>query len=269
LEGVVVTALGISREKKSLGYAVQDVKGDEITKAKESNIVNSLSGKVSGIQITNSSGAVGASSRIVIRGSSSLSGSSQPLFVVDGVAISNAEFGSGDGFGGTNRGNGAADINPDDIESISVLKGANAAAMYGSQAANGVVLITTKSGSLKAKGKTFGIEVGNSTMFEKPLRLPDYQNKFGQGAEGQFSYVDGAGGGIKDGVDESWGPKLDVGLMIPQYNSPIVGGVHTATPWISSPDNVKDFLQTGVTTSTNFSIYGGTNGANFRLGYIN
>ena len=275
LEGVVVTALGISREKKSLGYAVQDVKGDEITKAKENNIVNSLNGKVSGIQITNSSGAVGASSRIVIRGSSSLSGSSQPLFVVDGVAISNTEFGNGqngvaNGNGGANRGNGAADINPDDIESISVLKGANAAAMYGSQAANGVVLITTKSGSLSSKkGKSFGIEVGNSTMFEKPLRLPNFQDKFGQGAEGQFSYVDGAGGGIKDGVDESWGPKLDVGLMIPQYNSPIVGGVHTATPWVSSPDNVKDFFETGVTTSTNFSVYGGTNGANFRLGYTN
>ena len=271
LEGVVVTALGISREKKSLGYAVQDVKGEELTKAKENNIVNSLSGKVSGIQVTNSSGGVGASSRIVIRGATSLNKSTEPLFVVDGVPVNNKEFGSGDGFGGANRGNGAADINPDDIESVTVLKGANAAAMYGSQAGNGVILITTKSGSLSSKkGKSMGIEVGNSTMFEKPLRLPDYQDKFGQGAEGVFSYVDGAGGGIKDGVDESWGPKLDVGLMIPQYNSPKDGaGNYTPTPWISAPDNVKDFLETGVTTTTNFALQAGTNTANFRLGYTN
>jgi len=279
LEGMVVTALGISKDKKSLGYSVQDVKGAELVQAKENNIVNSLSGKVSGIQVTNSSGAVGASSRIVIRGASSLSGNNQPLFVVDGVAISNSEFGNADGYGGSttkamgaaNRGNGVADINPDDIESISVLKGPNAAALYGSQAANGVVLITTKAGSLSSAKKAagIGIEVGNSTTFENPLRLPKFQNSYGQGAEGVFSYVDGAGGGIKDGVDESWGPKLDAGLMIPQYNSPVIGGVRQATPWISHPDNIKDFLLTGVTTTTNFAITAGTKDANFRLSYTN
>ncbi|NTV84152.1 MAG: TonB-dependent receptor plug domain-containing protein, partial [Bacteroidales bacterium] len=236
LEEVVVTALGISREKKSLGYAVQDLKGDELAKAKETNIVNSLSGKISGVQITNSSGAVGASSRITIRGVSSLTGNNQPLFVVDGVPISNTDFAAGDGMGGNgatagktngvNRGNGAADINPDDVESISVLKGPNAAALYGSRAANGVILITTKSGSGgAATRKGLNIELSNSTTFEKPLRLADYQDEYGQGAEGQFEYVDGAGGGVKDGVDESWGPKLDAGLEIPQYDSPIVDGV--------------------------------------------
>jgi len=276
---VVVTALGVSREKKSLGYAVQDVKGDELTKAKETNIINSLSGKVSGVQITNSSGAVGASSRIVIRGASSLGGNNQPLFIVDGVAISNSEFGEANGngaaargMGSANRGNGASDINPDDIESVSVLKGPNAAALYGSQAANGVILITTKAGSLSSKGKKsegLGIEIGNSTTFETPLRLANYQNSYGQGAEGVFSFVDGAGGGVKDGTDESWGPKLDAGLLIPQYNSPVVDGVRTATPWVSHPNNIKDFLETGVTSTSNIAITGGNKDANFRISYTN
>lgn len=271
VEGVVVTALGISREKKSLGYSVQDVKGEDISKAKETNIINSLSGKVSGVQITNSSGAVGSSSRIVIRGANSLKSNSQPLFIVDGIPISNSEF-SGDGTDGVNRGNGAADINPDDIESISVLKGPNAAALYGSLAANGVVLITTKSGSLSSnmrKAKGLGVELSNSTTFEKPLRLPNYQNGYGQGSAGQFEYVDGANGGVNDGVDESWGPKMDAGLLIPQWDSPVVDGVRQPTPWVSHPDNVKDFLETGVTSTTNFAITGGNTDANFRLSYTN
>jgi TonB-linked SusC/RagA family outer membrane protein len=282
LEEVVVTALGISREKKSLGYSVQDLKGDDLAKAKETNIVNSLNGKISGVQITNSSGAVGSSSRIIIRGATSLTGDNQPLFVVDGVPISNGDFSENDKLGGNgaditaskengvNRGNGAADINPDDVESISVLKGPTAAALYGSRAKNGVILITTKSGkSGISRKKGLNIELSNSTMWEKPLRLADYQNEYGQGAEGQFSFVDGAGGGIKDGVDESWGPKLDVGLMIPQYNSPIVDGVRQPTPWTSSPDNIKDFLETGYTTTTNFAIVGGYTDASFRLSYTN
>jgi len=271
VDEVVVTALGVSREKKSLGYSVQDVKGNELAQAKENNVINSLSGKVSGVQITNSSGAVGSSSRIIIRGASSLGGNQQPLFIVDGVAISNSEFGNGDGYGGVNRGNGAGDINPDDIESVSVLKGPNAAALYGSQAANGAILITTKAGSLSGKNKKagLGIEVGNSTTFENPLRLPSFQNSYGQGAEGQFFYVDGAGGGVKDGVDESWGPKLDVGLMIPQYDSPVENGVRKATPWISHPDNVKDFLDQGVTSTTNVAVTGGNKDANFRISYTN
>jgi TonB-linked SusC/RagA family outer membrane protein len=282
LDEVVVTALGISRQKKSLGYAVQDMKGEELAKAKETNIVNSLSGKISGVQITNTSGAVGSSSRIIIRGASSLGGNNQPLFIVDGIPLSNNDFAADDGLGGkgrtiaksngTNRGNGAADINPDDVESISVLKGPNAAALYGSRAANGVVLITTKSGKTGAGARRgLNIELSNSTTFDKPLRLPDFQNSYGQGAEGVFEFVDGAGGGTKDGVDESWGPKLDIGLMIPQYDSPVdpVTGVREATPWVSHPDNVKDFLETGVTTTTNLAIIGGYTDANFRLSYTN
>ncbi len=289
LNEVVVTALGISREKKSIGYAVQDLKGEELAKAKEPNIVNSLTGKIAGVQVTNTSGAVGASSRVIIRGVGSLGGNNQPLFVVDGIPISNTDFGAGDGLGGsgrianattnlnnktngTNRGNGASDINPDDVESISVLKGPNAAALYGSRAANGVILITTKSGSLSAnmrKSKGLNIELANSTMWDKPLRLPDFQNKYGQGAQGVFEYVDGAGGGIKDGTDESWGPRMDIGLLIPQYNSPVIDGVRQATPWVSAPNNVKDFLETGYTTTTNMAITGGYTDANFRLSYTN
>ena len=174
IEGVVVTALGISRDKKSLGYSVQDVKGEDLAKAREANVINSLTGKVAGVQITNSSGAVGASSRIVLRGVTSLSGDNQPLFVVDGVPIDNRNFGA-TATDGVNRGSGAGDINPDDIESVSVLKGPNAAALYGSRASNGVIIITTKKGKM-GKDKGVGIAYSNTSTFETPLRLPDYQN---------------------------------------------------------------------------------------------
>jgi TonB-linked SusC/RagA family outer membrane protein len=263
VDEVVVTALGVSKEKKSLGYSVQDVKGDEITKAKETNVINSLQGRVSGAQITSSSGAVGASARIVIRGISSLSGNNQPLFVVDGIPIDNANFGS-TGTDGTNRGNGAADINPDDIETLTVLKGANASALYGSRASAGVIVVTTKKAK---KGEKLTVSVSNSTTFDTPLRLPDYQNGYGQGNGGQFSYVDGAGGGVNDGVDESWGPKLDIGLMIPQFSSVDENGVAQPAPWVSYPDNVKDFFEVGTTISTNVSLAGGSDKSSFRLSF--
>ena len=265
LEEVVVTALGITREKKALGYSVQDIKGDDIVKAKETNIINSLQGRISGAQITSTSGAVGASSRIVIRGVSSLGGNNQPLFVVDGIPIDNQSFGS-TGNDGTNRGNGAADINPDDIETITVLKGANASALYGSRASNGVIVITTKKG---VKGGKLQVNVSNTTTFEQPLRLPDFQNDYGQGNAGKFSYVDGAGGGVNDGVDESWGPQLDIGLMIPQFTSVDESGVAQPAPWVSYPDNVKNFFETGTTVSTNVSLTGGTETSSFRLSFTN
>jgi TonB-linked SusC/RagA family outer membrane protein len=265
LDEVVVTALGISREKKALGYSVQDVTGEEITKAKETNIINSLQGRVSGAQITATSGAVGASSRIVIRGVSSLSGNNQPLFVVDGIPISNADFGD-TGTDGTNKGSGAADINPDDIETITVLKGANASALYGSRASAGVIVITTKKGR---RGQNLSVDINNTTTFESPLRLPDFQDKYGQGNGGAFSFVDGAGGGINDGVDESWGPQLDIGLMIPQFSSIDANGVAQPAPWISHPDNVKDFFDLGHTISTNVSMTGGSDKSSFRLSFTN
>ncbi|OFY66816.1 MAG: hypothetical protein A2V64_07115 [Bacteroidetes bacterium RBG_13_43_22] len=263
LEEVVVTALGISREKKALGYSVQDVTGDEISKAKETNVINSLQGRVSGAQITATSGAVGASSRIVIRGVSSLSGNNQPLFVVDGIPIDNANFGD-TGSDGTNKGSGAADINPDDIETLTVLKGANASALYGSRASAGVIVVTTKKGK---KGEKLSVDISNTTSFETPLRLPDFQDKYGQGNAGRFSYFDGAGGGINDGVDESWGPQLDIGLMIPQFSSVDASGVAQPAPWISHPDNVKNVFEVGHTVSTNVSFTGGSEKSSFRLSF--
>ncbi len=278
LEEVVVTALGISREKKALGYAVQDLGGENIEKAKVTNIVNAFQGKLSGVQISNSDGGVSAGVRILIRGVNSLSadGNNQPLFVVDGVPISNATSSTG-GYGGKDYGNMAADINPSDVENISILKGGSAAALYGSRAVNGVVLITTKSGKSR-QGQGLGVTIEENVMWEDPLVLPKYQNLYGQGSAAdwnagiyEFEYVDGAYGGVNDGVDESWGPRLDAGLMIPQFDSPYnpETGVRTATPWISHPDNIKDFFETGVKRTTNVAISGAKGGSNFRLSLSN
>ena len=167
LEGMVVTALGIQRDKRSLGVAQQSVSAPELTEARETNIVNALSGKVAGVEVT-ATGQEGGSSRIVIRGENSITGNNQPLFVVDGVPIDNYDT-TNNGFGGVDYGNTAQDINPNDIESISILKGANAAALYGSRAANGVVVITTKTGK---GGQGLGVSASQNFTFETPLRLP-------------------------------------------------------------------------------------------------
>ncbi|HYF68836.1 MAG TPA: SusC/RagA family TonB-linked outer membrane protein [Ohtaekwangia sp.] len=265
LTEVVVTAFGIEKEKKSLGYAVQDVGGEELTTARESNLVNSLSGRVAGVQITNSSGSVGSSSRIVLRGASSLTGNNQPLFVVDGIPINNESYASDpsglatNGNGGADRPNGAAEINPDDIESISVLPGPNAAALYGSRASNGVIVIKTKSGR---GSKGIGISVNSSATFERPLRLPDYQNSYGGGYnENFYHWIDGSSG--SGGEDESWGPPLDRGLEFVQWNS--FDG--KPRPWVSQPDNVRNFFETGTTFNNNIALSGGGDKANFRLSF--
>jgi TonB-linked SusC/RagA family outer membrane protein len=276
LDEVVVTALGISREKKALGYSVQDLGGENIEKTKVSNIVNAFQGKLSGVQITNSDGGVASGVRILIRGVNSISssGNNQPLFVVDGVPINNSTTDAGS-YGGRDYGNAASDINPSDVENISVLKGASAAALYGSRAVNGVVLITTKSG--KSVGKGLGVTLEENVMWENPLVLPKYQNLYGQGSaadwdagEYEFEYVDGAYGGVNDGVDESWGPRLD-GRLIPQFDSPYdpETGVRTATPWIAHPDNIKSFFETGMKRTTNLAVAGAKDGANFRLSLNN
>nr|WP_199157268.1 SusC/RagA family TonB-linked outer membrane protein [Pedobacter sp. ASV2] len=256
LQEVVVTALGINKEKKSLGYAIQEVKGSDLAEAKESNLVNALAGKVAGVNITNSQGNMG-SSRIVIRGETSISGNNQPLFVVDGVPVDNSQLGAG---GSRDFANAISDINSEDIETISVLKGPNAAALYGSRAANGVIIIKTKSGK---RGKASSISINSSTTFEDLLVLPEYQDVYGQGSNGQFSYVDGKGGGVNDGVDESWGPKMD-GRLIPQFNS---NGV--AVPFVAHPNNVRDFFQTGHTFNNGVSFTGGGDAYNYRFSYNN
>ncbi|PWJ59491.1 TonB-linked SusC/RagA family outer membrane protein [Dyadobacter jejuensis] len=260
---IVVTALGIAREKKALGYSVQEVSGKQLTEARETNLVNSLSGRLAGVQVTGSNGAPGSSSRMVIRGASSIGSNNQPLFVVDGVPVDNSNYGSGTG---VDYGNAAASINPDDIASVNVLKGPSAAALYGSRGANGVVLITTKTG----KGtKGIGVSVNSNTTFDTPFRQPEWQNEYGQGAKGLFSFVDGAGGGVNDGVDESWGPKLD-GRLIPQFDSPLdADGNRTATPWVAQPDNVNQFYRTGKTYSNNVSVTGANENGDFRLSVTN
>ncbi|HAD12785.1 MAG TPA: SusC/RagA family TonB-linked outer membrane protein [Saprospirales bacterium] len=291
LNEVIVTALGISREKKSLGYAAQEVKGDDLVKARETNIINSLSGKVAGLTIVGNPSGIGSSSRITIRGERSLNiNRNQPLFVVDGVPISNEFRGnSGNSFQDADYGNGAGFVNPDDVETITVLKGASAAALYGSRANNGVIVITTKSG----KGtKGIGVSVNSTVTFEDVLRLPEYQNQYGQGLGGNFEFKDGNGGGTADGVDESWGPAFN-GQLIPQFDSPTSNGYRggdvgnlftsigpvnlaqqlatrgniTATPWVARPDNIRDFFETGVTQTHNVALTGSNSNGDFRLSY--
>ena len=262
LDEIVITAFGIKRSEKALGYSVQSLKGDAMTEARESNLTNAISGKIAGVQVTGTSGSVGASSRIVLRGNSSITGNNEPLYVVDGVPISNSSFGNAGSGGGVDLPNGAADINPDDIETITVLKGPNAAALYGLRAGNGVIVITTKKGDANKK---FSVSINTNVTMSNPLLLPDYQNSYGQGGDTNFfSYLDGASGGIGDGVDESWGPALDAGLEFIQWDSQLTNNGNP-TPWVSSPDNVKDFLNTGVNISNNVSISSG----GFRLSVSN
>lgn len=257
LNEVVVTALGISREKKSLGYAVQEVRSKDLTEAKETNLVNALAGKIAGVNITNSQGDMG-SSRIIIRGETSIDGNNQPLFVIDGVPVDNSQFlGKG---GSRDFANAISDISSEDIESVSVLKGPNAAALYGSRAAAGVILIKTKTGKHQ---KGLGVTVNSGLALSSLLTLPEYQNSFGQGTNGRFSYVDGKGGGVNDGVDESWGPPLD-GRLIPQFYS---NG--EPVPFIAHPNNVRDFFQTGKAWNNGAAVAGSGENYNIRFSYNN
>jgi TonB-linked SusC/RagA family outer membrane protein len=280
LTGVVVTALGLTREKSRLGTAQQQLTGAEINQTKAMNVVDQIAGKVSGVTITGS-GTQGGSTNIVIRGSNSITGSNQPLFVVDGVALNNRGRGTGsatnggDPNGGWDFGSGIADVNPDDIATMSVLKGPNAAALYGSRAANGVIVITTKRGG--ATGNRARTELNTTYTWDKPSILPTYQNSYGQGAGGEFMFVDGAGGGVNDGLDQSFGPRLDgrtTGCtFLPktttydtsepcrQFTAP--GGA----PWIAHPNNVEDFFNTGHTRSTTIAFSGGNERASARLSF--
>ena len=233
LEEVVVTALGIKREKKALGYAQQELKGDALVASRESNLTNSLSGKVAGLQVVRGSGGPGSSSKIVLRGNSSISGTNQPLIVVDGVPMDNFTGGVEDAWGnnGVDMGNGLSDINPDDIESMSVLKGASAAALYGSRAGNGVILITTKTGK---KQDGLGITVTSSVTAETMFMNPELQNTYGQGSNGIFD-VKARG---------SWGPLAD-GTEYDQWNG--------RTP-LRTYDNVGAYFNTGLSFNEGISF---------------
>ena len=263
LDEVVVTALGISREKKALGYTAQEVKQDALVQGKDNNLLNSLSGKIAGVRITNTQGDVG-SSRIVIRGETSIAGENQPLFIVDGIPVDNSQLNARSS--GRDFKNAIADLNPEDIKTLTVLKGPNAAALYGARAAHGAIVITTKGGDKRQKG--IGITLHSSTQVSFVATLPEFQNLFGQGAGGRFSYVDGKGAGVNDGVDESWGPRLDIGLLIPQFDSSLdADGNRVATPWVSHPNNVRDYFRMGISTNNGISIARGDDKYQFRVGY--
>ncbi len=297
LDEIVVTALGVTREKKALGYSVQDVSGDEINVANETNVINSLSGKVSGLQIT-SSGNMGGSSRVLIRGASSITGENQPLFVVDGVPVDNANYSDANtdrGAGGYDYGNMASDINPEDVESVSVLKGPAASALYGSRAANGVILITTKKGKRTTKeGKRgIGVSYNFGYTWDMPAILPNYQNEYGGGysldtlwaqpndAAWMAQYMPNGPhyNDVGDGydliaqyaVDESWGPKFEGQMYRPWYSwePQIEDYFGESVPWEAQPDNVKNFYETGHTMTNNVALTGGGESSFFRLSYTN
>ncbi|WP_291371761.1 SusC/RagA family TonB-linked outer membrane protein [Cyclobacterium sp.] len=275
LSEVVVTALGVKRDERALGYTVQQVDTRGLDEAKETNIVNSLTGKIAGVQISNSSGNIGGSSRITIRGINSISGNNQPLFVVDGTPIDNSNYNSDDqvsGNGGRDYGNAAQDINPDDIASISVLKGPSASALYGSRASNGVILITTKSGE---NTKGIGVSVNSSTMFSNVFLLPEMQNEYGGGFALTFDeVVDPLDGQtykvVNTNANNSWGPRFD-GTLVRHWDSMYPGEPNygEVRPWVATPNNVRDFFETGVTLSNNVSISGGDDKSSFRLSYTN
>ena len=234
LDEVVVTALGMKRDKKALGYAMQELKGDELLSSREPNLANSLSGKVSGLQIVRSSNGVGGSSKIVLRGNNSLTGSNQPLIVVDGTPMDNFTGGVDDVWGnsGADMGNGLSDINPEDIESMTVLKGASAAALYGSRAGNGVILITTKSGK---KNEGLGITVNAGITTESIFLNPDLQNSFGQGSVGAYDNQSRL----------SWGPKAE-GQMVSDW-------LGRQVP-LKTYDNIDAFFNTGTSFNEGVSF---------------
>jgi len=268
LDEVVVTAIGISREKKALGYSVQDVGGEELNRGQNTQLINALNGRVAGVQVTNSSGAAGAGTYVQIRGATSIIGNNQPLFVVDGVPIDNSTSVANDGFnddvGGVARSNRAIDLNPEDIESVSVLKGGAATALYGSRATNGAIIITTKKGKA-TPGKKVNVNFSQSVGFDQISQRPDLQKQYAQGF-----------GGWGSGNALSWGPWIDTmgyskdpevwtnpgfdvdGALVsknsPYYN-PELGEVNTYDHY--------DFFRTGVTSNTNISFSGGSDISNF------
>lgn len=280
LTEVVVTALGVSREKASLGYAVQSVDGDRLADTRETNIVNALQGQIAGVQIQGSPGAIGGSSRITIRGANSFLGENQPLFVVDGMPINNANYsstGQQSGFGGGayDYGNAASDINPADIASMEVLKGAAATALYGTRGSNGVILITTKSGGTK---KGIGVEVNSTTTFESPIALMPHQQLYGGGdiSPTESGFVEFTENGqaflapiyAKDGA---WGPRYDPNVSVRHWDSwdrdsPNYGETR---PWIAPPMGYENFFETGVTRQNSLAVTGSNDAGSFRLSYTN
>lgn len=273
LNEVVVTALGISRDKKALGYAVQEVKGTEL-QTRPTNAVSALTGKVAGLQVISSGGNMGGSSRVLLRGINSISGNNQPLYVVDGTPIDNTDLNSSatiNGSAGKDVGSVIQDLNPDDIENISVLKGPSAAALYGSRAANGVILITTKRA---ANGEKVSITLNTGLDFENIVRLPKRQKLYGQGYSTEFKIqnINGTDYKIVDyASDESWGPRLDGTPVLQWYNlNPEQPEYYLKpTPWLYPKHDVNYFFRTGLANTNNLAIAGNSDNTNYRFSYTN
>ncbi|HLT87557.1 MAG TPA: SusC/RagA family TonB-linked outer membrane protein [Sphingobacterium sp.] len=278
IDEVVVTALGIKREKKALGYTVADLKGDELTQGKEVNVANALSGKVAGVQVSRAASGAGGSSKVVIRGNNSLIGNSQPLYVIDGVPIDNQNISSPTQSGGTDYGDGIGNINPEDIESMSVLKGPNAAALYGQRGSNGVILITTKSGKA---GRT-NVNYNTDYSLANGLVLPDFQNEYGQGLNSTFTHFRRDDGSIvpmataiangytgipkmSAGRDRttraSWGPRMEGQTYEDMY-----GNILQLNP---EPNTYQSFFQTEKQFINNIGVDGGNDRVNYRFSYAN
>lgn len=252
VDEVVVTAIGVSRSQKSLGYAATSVDSENLTKAAPMNALGGIQGKVAGVSISSASGSPGASTKVILRGYSSITGSNQPLYVVDGTPIDNRLVGETSSTRSTDFGNNANDVNPENIESVTILKGASATALYGSRAANGVVMITTKS------GKSGKLKVSYSGSFDisTPLRLPELQNEFGQGWSGHFAYEENG----------SWGPRMD-GTIRPWGN--VVDNQQLLKPFKAQKDNLKDFYDLGTTLNQSITLSGGNDKATYFLSYNN
>ena len=249
LDEVVVTAMGIKRSAKALGYSATAVDGDKIAAARTNDVMSSLAGKVAGVSISSTSSDPGASNAVIIRGVSSLSGNNQPLYVIDGVPLTNASVSSGDQLNnGYDFGNGANAVNPDDVESMTILKGAAATALYGSRAASGVILITTKSGKKQKKG--IGIEYNGGLQMESVLRLPQMQNEFGMGWYGEKT----------DTENGSWGPAFDGSTL--KYGN-VYDNSQNLKSYLPIENNVKDFFDTGLRYNNSVSFNGATDQSNF------
>lgn len=270
LSEAVVTALGVQRDEKALGYAVQEIQSDQLTIAQDPNVISSLSGKVAGVQIISSSGAsLGGSAKIRIRGVSGLTGG-DPLYVVDGTPISNDNFSGSTS--GSDYGNLATDINPNDVEKLSVLKGPAATALYGERASNGVVLITTKKGNYGKKG--IGVNISSSITADRVYILPNYQNEYAGGYAQEFEeYVDPVDGqtykGLLYAADESWGPRMDGTTYRPWWSWIPGENYGKEIPLEANPDNVRDFFDTGLSNINTVAINGGAENMGYRFSFTN
>ena len=253
LSEVVVTALGIKRDRKALGYEVSEVKGEELTKAKEVNVANSLAGRVAGLVVSETAGGASGSTRVVLRGATEITGNNQPLYVIDGVPMDNTSYGQAGTEGGYDLGDGISAINPDDIESMSVLKGPAAAALYGSRASHGVILITTKKAN--TGDAKWGVEYNGTLTFDsQSSQWDNVQQEYGMGSNGQYTYDAIAN------TNKSWGPKADAGLTLKYYD-----GVER--PFNIIPNNTAHFFQLGLTATNTAVVSMNTGKTGIRFSY--